>query len=151
MLWWQIQYIRYRWPYQICHLPHWGIGDCAFIIYWTREITVCESSVGIRGDRKSIHSLIVVQPRGGSAADREFCGDWQGQTDMCGGEGEKLGIRCGAPGNICNSVPLDSLEMLLQQDCQFFQWKTPGVGPLFASLDAVLRENFILYLTEGKI
>ena len=72
---------------------------------------------------------------------------------MSEGEGEKLDSRCEAPGNIFKSAPPDGLlctKNVTPAEWKFFQCKPPGVGPLFAPLDAVLREKIILALIGGK-
>ena len=44
-----------------------------------------------------------------------------------------------------------SLMMLIQKEWQFFKSVTPGVGTLFETLEAELRDDFLLDLLGGMI
>ena len=54
----------------------------AYFSNW--KTTVFVRPGGIRGGGKVCYIPIGVQPQGGGAADRVFCGVLQGQTDMGG-------------------------------------------------------------------
>ena len=62
-------------------LRHWG----PYVAYFSNwKTTVFVRPGGIRGGGKVCYIPIGVQPQGGGAADRVFCGVLQGQTDMGG-------------------------------------------------------------------
>ena len=65
---------------------------------------------------------------------------------MGGGEGGNLGIGVEAPGGIFKSAPPDGLyrpDDVATSGVEILQHETPSVGPLFASLEAELGDDFI--------
>ena len=59
-----------------------------------------------------------------------------------------------APGIIFNSVPLDGLcwcDNVPPAVVVVFQRASPSVGPLFAPLEVILRDNFLPDLLGGRI